>query len=284
MTSSVEAYYQDKTEAIVEKFGPGPRIHFHCGYVDEPGVPPEATLDELRQSLHAFQERMLTVATDHWRAFADLSGRTLDAGCGLGGTSIWLAETFGADVTAVTNVPGHVPLINTFAARAGVTGLVHPRCCDIHTFVVDSGPYDTVISMEASCYFDRHRWFSQLSSTLRPGGHVLIEDIFVGTEPKWKKTFDATWLTDLGTIEEYHQAARAAGFRSLGSINVSPYITNFTDWLIAWSTLRATAPGADTERLRRSIEAQRAHQRVTGREADGLRGVLLAYELATPSP
>jgi hypothetical protein len=137
--------------------------------------------------------------------------------------------------------------------------------------------------MEASCYFDRNRWFSQLSSTLRPGGHVLIEDIFVGTEPQWKKTFDTTWLTDLGTVEEYHQAARAAGFRSLGSINVSPYITNFTDWLIAWSTLRATAPGADTERLRRSIEAQRAHQRVTEREADGLRGVLLAYELATPS-
>ncbi|WP_131735549.1 SAM-dependent methyltransferase [Actinomadura roseirufa] len=283
MADLAKEYYRSRTDAIIERFGPGPRVHFHNGYIEKPGVPPEATLDELRDSMNAFQEKMLKFATDHWRSFADLSGRVLDAGCGLGGTSIWLAQNFGADVTSVTNVAEHIPLINTFAAQAEVAELVHPHCSDIHTFAADPGRYDAVVALEASCFFDRHRWFSMLSSMLRPGGHVLIEDVFLGAEPGWKNTFDATHHTDVGSVEEYHQAADAAGFRFIGGIDISSHMADFADWTIAWNALRATQPGADTEGLKRAIEAQRALQRVTGREVDGIRGQLLAYELAAPS-
>ena len=63
---------------------------------------------------------MLRHAAEVWDASARLSGKILDVGCGLGGGSIFWAEEFGAQVTALTCVPSHADHIDRFAAQAGV--------------------------------------------------------------------------------------------------------------------------------------------------------------------
>ena len=32
----VTAYFQGKTEAILKRYGPGPRVHYHTGVMDAP--------------------------------------------------------------------------------------------------------------------------------------------------------------------------------------------------------------------------------------------------------
>src|SRR3989442_39238 len=80
----VRKYYGGRTEHILRRYGPGPRVHYHAGLVDELEdleVPPEV----LRRRLVDSQERILVHAAEVWRAAAGLFGGGLDVGCGLGG-------------------------------------------------------------------------------------------------------------------------------------------------------------------------------------------------------
>src|SRR5689334_6011189 len=97
----VVAYYEGKTQAILHRYGPGPRVHYHTGLADDiPGAC--ASSRELRTHLLISQEQMLWYAAELWDAETRLRGKVLDVGCGLGGGAIFWAEEFGAQVTAAT--------------------------------------------------------------------------------------------------------------------------------------------------------------------------------------
>lgn len=100
----VAAYYERKTQAILQRYGPGPRVHYHAGLVDEP-EPPGTSVSVLRQRLVAAQERMLHYLADVWRIQSIPCGDILDVGCGLGGGAIFWAQEFDARVTAITIAP-----------------------------------------------------------------------------------------------------------------------------------------------------------------------------------
>src|SRR5713101_1804101 len=75
------AFYERKTQDILKRYGPGPRVHYHTGLVDQP---PSigASSEELRRELVAAQERTLEYTTEAWDAASSLSGDVLDVGCG----------------------------------------------------------------------------------------------------------------------------------------------------------------------------------------------------------
>ena len=93
----VGQYYDDKTERLVRKDGPGPRIHYHVGHYPSSEAPLRAddvTPDAIRGSIRLHQEGLLRYAAKIWDAEQRLSGRILDVGCGLGGGSLfWLRNT-----------------------------------------------------------------------------------------------------------------------------------------------------------------------------------------------
>ncbi len=49
--------------------------------------------------------------------------RVLDAGCGVGGSAIWLAKTFGVEVVGITPVAGQVRQARRYAKQHRVTGV-----------------------------------------------------------------------------------------------------------------------------------------------------------------
>src|SRR5215471_1626508 len=118
--NEITNFYDSKTQAVLHRYGPGPRVHYHAGVFDEP-EPLDAPPHILKRSILASQERLLDYAAKVWNASATLSGDILDAGCGLGGGSLFWAQEFGAQVTGVTIAPSHIPLITQFAAQAGVS-------------------------------------------------------------------------------------------------------------------------------------------------------------------
>src|SRR4051794_37622914 len=101
MNPAVVEWYERKTEFWLEKYGPGPRIHYHTGLVD-PAEPASDDTKALRKQLFASQEAMLRRACDVWEADRTMRGDLVDVGCGLGGSSIFFAQEFGARVTALT--------------------------------------------------------------------------------------------------------------------------------------------------------------------------------------
>jgi tocopherol O-methyltransferase len=208
----VATYYDGKTRAILDRYGPGPRVHYHAGIIDHLPNPDVTSSRSLRQRLVEAQERILYYAAEVWRAKSTLSGKVLDVGCGLGGGSIFWAQEFGAQVTALTCVRAHAYLVSRFAASAGVAAQVRPLVCDALE-VPGESCFDAAVAVDSSCHLSRREWFRRLSSLLRPGGRVFIQDCFLG-RPKYEELFNRHWCTNIGTLTEYLAEADRAGLRA----------------------------------------------------------------------
>lgn len=273
----VVEWYERKTESILSKYGPGPKVHFHTGLI-EPDVEPEPGLEGLRRQLVQSQERLLREASAFWGAEGNLSGLVLDVGCGLGGSAIFLAQEHGATVHALTNVPGHLKHIEGFAAEAGVRDRVHVILGDACN-VPGGSTYDAAVAVESSCYLDRGVWFKHLAARLRHGGHVFIADSFTDLD-EVRAPFDSYWLTRIGSLGEYLDAATASGFRLEATLDVTSRTSRFWEFSVLHSSriLRnPLLPGNEVRRLRRSIRWQRQLMEMWG--GGKLTCALLSLEL-----
>lgn len=201
LADAVVDYYESKTQAILRKYGPGPRVHFHTGLAQDVVLPDAMPLP---RALHEAQERLLRHVVD--RAPRPLTGALLDVGCGLGGTALFLAEA-GATVHGITVVPSHVRIARELARAAGLGARASFRVEDAH---VVQGTYDHVVAIESSCYLERTRWLARMAGVLRPGGTLHIVDCMVG-DPAVAPQFDAYWRTTIGPLDEYVVGAEGAG-------------------------------------------------------------------------
>lgn len=260
----VAAYYDTKTEGILRRYGPGPRVHYHTGLVDET-PPPGMSAEALKVLIHESQEILLRELA--LSVGEPLRGReVLDVGCGLGGGSLYWASAHGARVTAITIAPSHVPHVQRFASMAGVADRVTPMVCDAME-VPGTECFDMVVAVESSCYLARRQWFRKLYSLLRPGGMVAIADCFLG-RPELAAPFDRYWRTHIGTVEEYFRSATAEGLELELHQDMSGRAVNF--WTLTLDLLAREREEALRNGLRvgRS-ESQREHLRLQQAFLDG---------------
>lgn len=265
-------FYERKTDTIISRYGPGPRVHYHTGILDV-GPGSGTSREELRSKLVTSQERLLGYASEAWRIASIPFQRVLDVGCGLGGGAIFWAQRFGAEVTGVTIVPSHVHLIAAYAKQAGVGSLVRILLCDAAA-VPGGALYDAAVAIDSSSSFERRPWFQALHRLLRSGGHVFIFDCFLG-RAEYAEPFNRHWCARIGSIDEYLIEAKAAGFRLLQLEDISNRVFNF------WSTTLALtrAEAAEKEHTHSKMdESFRIHSLV--REAlgnGGLKHVLMSF-------
>jgi tocopherol O-methyltransferase len=269
------AYFDSKTHSILKRYGPGPRVHYHTGLVDDP-PPSDASIPVLRQHLVAGQERMLRDAADVWSATSHLSGQVLDVGCGLGGGAIFWAKEFGAQVTAVTCVPSHAGWVSKFAAEAGVGSRIKPLVCDAAD-VPGENRFDAAVAVDSSGYLPRTDWFRRIASLLRPGGSVFIIDCFL-EEPKYADLFNSHWHTRIGTIDEYILAARESGLKFGSNVDVSDRTEHFWTTTLALIEAESKSDRSSDGTATRHAASFEAHSMVRdGLVHGGLRYAMLSF-------
>lgn len=261
----VAAYYDSKTESILHRYGPGPRVHYHTGLVDDT-PPPWLSPDALKVLIHESQETLLRELA----LAAGLPGRdleVLDVGCGLGGGSLYWASVHRARVTAITISPSQVPWVQRFAFAAGVADRVTALLCNALE-VPGKERFDLVVAVESSCYLPRREWFRKVYSLLKPGGLVAIADCFLG-RPELAGPFDRYWRTSIGTVDEYLRSAAAEGLELELHQDISSRAVNF--WTLTLDLL-----SREREQARRSghggtgrTESQREHLRLQQALLDG---------------
>ena len=220
----VVAYFEGKTEGILRRYGPGPRVHYHVGFADKPAGA-NGSAQSLRQYLVTAQEQLLWHAATTWDASSTFAAEVLDVGCGLGGGAIFWAQEFGAQVTAVTCVPSHIDLVARFASQAGVGSRVKPVLCDA-VELPGENLFDAAVAVDSSGYLPRKEWFLRLAALLRPKGRAFIIDCFLAHEQQ-AELFDRHWHTRIGTIDEYLTAARLAGLQVKRVEDISRRICTF---------------------------------------------------------
>ena len=109
----------------------------------------------------------------------------LDAGCGLGGEIIALAQQFGISAVGLTNCEPHVEVATEHAHRRGVGHLVEFKHGDFHNPPFEAETFDYVISHEAYCGASDVRVYCEgMLRVLKPGGRWQgIEGLLLSDKP-----------------------------------------------------------------------------------------------------
>jgi cyclopropane fatty-acyl-phospholipid synthase-like methyltransferase len=148
----------------------------------------------------------------------------LDAGCGVGGTSIHLAQKYkNITFTGITIVPTHVAMAEKFSKKRNVsenTRFLLQNYC--HTSFQDNS-FDGVIALESANYAHANEEFiKEVYRVLKPGGRVSILDGFCTEKPipKHLKNLYKTWLEGrallgLEPINEFAACMKQQGFKEV---------------------------------------------------------------------
>jgi tocopherol O-methyltransferase len=203
---------------------------------------------------------------EHCAALAGIvPKRALDVGCGHGGTAIFLARKFGADVDGLTISPSQARLALQNAVQAGVAERVHIDVADADHFHFPADTYDLVWTMESSEHFrDRAAYFRNVARTLRPGGRLLVAawtgDMHSHAVPEVARLF---LCPSLSACEEYAAQILAAGLSLVAMEDLTAEVIH------TWEICRRRAAAG-----RMAIRALPAHLRDF---ALGIDAILKAY-------
>ncbi|MCY4489233.1 MAG: methyltransferase domain-containing protein [Deltaproteobacteria bacterium] len=109
--------------------------------------------------------------------------QVLDAGCGVGGTAIAMAESYGVRVTGLTNCEPHLAVATEHARRRGVGHLVEFRHGDFMDLPFPDDSFDAVLNHESFCYApDKLAYLRGVHRVLKPGGRwQALEGLLSGT-------------------------------------------------------------------------------------------------------
>lgn len=216
-TEVVDYYENTRFDYRVAWLSPdNPAIHF--GYYDE------------KARFH--KEALLRLN----EVMADLAGirpgnRVLDAGCGLGAGSLWLAAERGAQVAGITPVPGQVREARRKAGELGLSKQVFFEVADYHRTSFPNSSFDVVWACESLCHSPRKSDFYQEAfRLLKPGGRLVIAEYMRQDRPlaRPQEELLSQWLQgwaipDIDTAEEHRKNARQAGFTEIDIRDITPH-------------------------------------------------------------
>src|SRR5262245_54084685 len=107
--------------------------------------------------------------------------RVLDAGCGVGGSSMWLAAQRGAEVVGITLSERQVVRAGRLAAQRALSDRVRFEQADYTHTPFPDGSFDVVWAIESVCHApDKPAFYQEAARLLRPGGRLVMAD-FVRT-------------------------------------------------------------------------------------------------------
>ena len=159
--------------------------------------------------------------TERMAELAGITGgqRVIDVGCGMGGSSIWLAKNRGCNVTGVTISS----VQRTWAKTSAAWSRAKPRPiflrADAEEVQFDPGSVDAVWSIECTEHlFDKPAFFKKAATWLKPGGRVAICAWLSGDDEQAAETqrlvyevCEGFFCPSLGTQADYRKWLTDAG-------------------------------------------------------------------------
>jgi tocopherol O-methyltransferase len=179
--------------------------------------------DENGSRHDAAQLRMVEVVA--MKARLTPSDHILDAGCGMGGAALWIAQNVGCRVTGVDVSEDFVRIARQAAAKRGITSARFYRA-DFRNIPYRAGTFDVALLLESSCHAaDKQRLFNEIGRVLKPGGRLVMADGFRSLDTHELDAAFRGWaMINVPTVREGWGFLAAAGFTGIGYECLTPRI------------------------------------------------------------
>ena len=207
-------YYRETENAYKDSWDLNKSLAIHYGYWDK-GV------KTFRQSLLRMNEVMMLTAS------VKTEVTVLDAGCGVGGSSIFLASVKGCKVTGITLSERQAEQAAKNARDSKVEDRVDFKVMDYAATTFPDESFDVVWGCESICYADdKEKFVREAFRLVKPGGRLVVADGFVNTfesndHPVIRQWLDGWQVNYLETPERFFGFMRSAGFKQNDYKNIS---------------------------------------------------------------
>ncbi|HET9434247.1 MAG TPA: methyltransferase domain-containing protein, partial [Chitinophagaceae bacterium] len=160
-------YYTESENAYKDSWDLNNSLSIHYGYWDE-------KVKSFPQSLLRMNEVMMEAAAIKG------SDRVLDAGCGIGGSSIFLAKKLGCEVTGISLSEKQVIQAKELADKQKVQDITEFKVMNYCATSFLDKSFDIVWGCESICYAeDKEQFVKEAWRLLKPGGRLVVADGFV---------------------------------------------------------------------------------------------------------
>lgn len=207
-------YYKEAENAYNDSWDLSNSLAIHYGYWDK-------QVKTFPQSLLRMNEVMMEAAG------IKSSDKVLDAGCGVGGSSIFIASTLGCKVSGITISERQVQQAVANAKRKDVEPLVDFKVMNYCATDFPDASFDVVWGCESICYADsKEQFILEAFRLLKPGGRLVVADGFVtdfanNENPVIRQWLEGWQVNYLESPERFESFMQQTGFININYRNIS---------------------------------------------------------------
>jgi tocopherol O-methyltransferase len=204
------AQYYDQTLSYYDFFWHKKTHAIHYGFSDKNTV----SIEEALLNTNRFLAEKAEIVS---------GSRVLDAGCGIGGSTIWLAKNCGAQVVGISLSERQVEKAKALAVDNDVENMTDFKVMDYLNTEFPDNSFDVIWGLESICYAEHKIDFmNEAFRLLKPGGKIVVADGFLQRPPRGTREdmmlddfLDGLVLPNLALVDDFKSDLGKAGFQNI---------------------------------------------------------------------
>ncbi|HEY9725674.1 MAG TPA: methyltransferase domain-containing protein [Chroococcales cyanobacterium] len=239
LNSQIQQFYDASSGLWEQIWGE----HMHHGYYGSTGQEKK----DRRQAQIDLIEELLKWAQVDQSAWATSGNRPhiLDVGCGIGGSSLYLAQKYNATAIGITLSPVQASRATERAKEAGLATDVQFQVADALDMPFADDTFDFVWSMESGEHMpDKEKFLAECYRVLKPGGTFLMAtwchrpitaatgELTANEKQHLAEIYRVYCLPHVISIPEYEAIAHHLPFQSIRTADWSDAVAPFWDIVI----------------------------------------------------